>query len=180
MASPLLYERAQSCWVSQFHAYREMWTHFWPVEDCGPLKESLLLAFKSPESPCVFLEVVRGKAFNMNYLEILIFGVTGKQPALETCLQKALGREEVSLSGWWCPQLERPESRLSKGWGGDVSGGQAGPAKFPRISSPSMNTPPRRMLHIPPIDSSSITEFIVSSALKSSMAHCCLFTLDNS
>lgn len=68
----------------------------------------------------------------MNYLEILIFGVTGKQPALETCLQKALGRAEDSLSGWWCPQLERPESRLSKGWGGDVSGGQAGPAKFPR------------------------------------------------
>ena len=92
-------------------------------------------------------------------------------------------REEDSLSGWWCPQLERPESRLSKGWGGAVSGGQAGPAKFPRgfdVSQDLLPLDELPMLHIPPIDSSSITEFILSSALKSSVAHCCPFTLDNS
>lgn len=63
-----------------------------------------------------------------------------------------------------------------------VSGGQAGPAEFPRgldVSQDPFSVRESHMPYTPPNDSC-ITEFILSSALKSSVAHYCLFTLDTS
>lgn len=50
------------------------------------LKESLLFLLNLQCLLYIFLELVHGRVFTMNCLVILIFRVTGKQPALETCL----------------------------------------------------------------------------------------------
>lgn len=124
--------------------------------------------------------MVQGRVFNMNCLVILIFRVTGKQPALETCLQKVLGREEDSLSGQRCPSLEAPESRLSRGAVGVCLESRLG-LQFPRgfeVSQGLFLLCEPYVPHTPPVDSSAITSLF--SAPKSSVAHCYPSVLDAS
>lgn len=162
----------------------EGWEHTpAPMEDCHSVKESLLLAFKSTASPLhlpgsgpwrSLAYELPGDPYLWDHKEAAIPGDLSVESVGEG------GRFSFGGGGGGVHCWRGQRGGLARGW--DVSGGQAGPAVSQGSDGPqhlfSLHRP--HMQETPPDDSSAITDFILPSALKSSVAHCCLFTLDTS